>query len=313
MDLSVVIVSWNVKELLSGCLESVCSSLQDEGIEHQVLVVDNASSDGSPEMVLQQFPQVRLLANAANKGFAAANNQALAQTQGRYVVLLNPDTVVRRDALGTLLRFLEQMPSAGMVGPRLVYGDGRFQHSAFGFPSVAQVFLDFFPLHYRLSESQLNGRYPRSLYASGHPFEVDHPLGACMMVRRQVVERIGGMDEQFFMYCEEVDWAMRVWRAGWSIYCVPTAEVVHYEGQSTRQFRDGMFVALWRSRLRLFAKHYGVLDNWALRGLIRLGLWQERQRARRRREAGAISEQELAGRLSAYQRVREMTYGREPV
>ncbi|MBM4429962.1 MAG: glycosyltransferase family 2 protein [Chloroflexi bacterium] len=311
MDLSVVIVSWNVKDLLAGCLESVYRSLQAESFECEVFVVDNASSDGSPEMVCQRYPQVRLLANAENKGFAAANNQALAEIEGRCVLLLNPDTVVRGRALGALWRFLHQMPSAGMAGARLVYGDGRFQHSAFGFPSLAQVFLDFFPLHYRLLESSLNGRYPRSLYAAGHPFEVEHPLGACMMVRREVVEQVGGLDEQFFMYCEEVDWAMRIRRAGWSIYCVPAAEVVHHEGQSTRQFRDHMYVALWRSRLRLFAKHYSPVDNWALRRLIRLGLWQEQRRARHRCRAGAMSEAELAGRLSAYERVRELTYGRE--
>ena len=308
MDLSIVIVNWNVKELLAACLASVYASLEGTGLVYEVLVVDNASCDGSAEMVRERFPQVHLLANADNRGFAAANNQALAETSGRCVVLLNPDTILRGDALGTLLRFMDSTPSAGMAGPRLVYPDGRFQHSAFRFPSLAQAFFDFFPLHHRLLESRLNGRYPRSLYASGHPFAIDHPLGACMMVRRQVVEQVGDMDEQFFIYCEEVDWAMRIKRAGWDVYCVPVAEVVHYVGQSTRQFRDEMFVALWRSRFRLFAKHYGPSYNWAVRRIVRLGLWHEAEQARRQAQAGFLSPKELARRLAAYAQVREMTH-----
>ena len=129
------------------------------------------------------------------------------------------------------------MPRTGLVGPRLVYPDGTFQHSAFRFPSLGQAFLDFFLLHHRLLQSPWNGRYPRALYAAGRPFSVDHPLGACMMVRREVVEQVGSLDADYFMYCEEIDWAMRIKRAGWQIGCVPAAEVVHYAGQSARQFR----------------------------------------------------------------------------
>jgi N-acetylglucosaminyl-diphospho-decaprenol L-rhamnosyltransferase len=311
MDLSIVIVSWNVKELLAACLASVCRSLQ--GTEYEVLVVDNASFDGSQEMVRERFPHVRLMSNADNRGFAAANNQALAETHGRYVVLLNPDTELRDDALGVLSPFMDGMPAAGMAGPRLVYGDGSFQHSAFGFPSLAQAFFDFFPVHHRLLESRLNGRYPRSRYLSGHPFAIDHPLGACMMVRREAIEQVGHMDEQFFMYCEEVDWAMRFKRAGWGVYCVPAAEVVHHAGQSTHQLPDEMFVALWRSRFRLFAKHYGPFYNWAVRRIVRLGLRRQAGQARRQAQAGAISGAELEGRLAAYQRVRGISHERADI
>lgn len=308
MDLSVIIVSWNVKELLCGCLASVYQSLVGGSIDHKVLVVDNASSDGSADMVRELFPQARLITNTDNKGFAAANNQALAETSGRHVVLLNPDTEVRDGALGLLLRFLDATPSAGMAGPRLVYGDGSFQHSAFHFPSLAQAFFDFYPLHPRLLGSWLNGRYARSLYRSRHPFAVDHTLGACMMVRHEAIEKVGYLDEQFFMYCEEIDWAMRIRQAGWGIYCVPAAEVVHYAGQSTQQFRDEMFVALWRSRLRLFAQHYGAFYNWAVRHIVRLGLRHGEGEARRQAATGMMSSEDLVKRLAAYQNVREMTY-----
>jgi GT2 family glycosyltransferase len=227
---------------------------------------------------------------------------------GDYLVLLNPDTVVVGGALGILLEFMSQTPSAGICGPRLVYEDGSFQHSAFHFPSLAQAFFDFFPMHPRLQESRLNGRYPRSRYLAGQAFAIDHPLGACMVLRREAVSQVGGLDEQFFMYCEEVDWAMRIRHAGWSVYCVPEAEVIHYSAQSTRQFCDEMFVALWRSRFRLFDKHYGRSYNWAARWIVRLGLRRSALSARRRSEAGSISQLDMEGRLAAYRRVRDLTY-----
>lgn len=303
MDLSVVVVSWNVRELLADCLASVYASLEGSGISFEVLVVDNASTDASVALVRERFPQAHLLANAENRGYAGGSNQGLALTSGRYAVILNPDTLVHDNALGTLLRFMDEMPAAGMAGPRLVYGDGQFQHSAFAFPGLGQVLLDFFPLHGRLLESRLNGRYPRARYAAGRPFPVGHPLGACMMVRRAVLEQVGGMDEGFFMYCEELDWAMRIHRAGWGVYCVPQAELVHYAGQSTQQVRSEMFVALWRSRFRFFAKHYGALFNRAVRWIVRLGLGAEERRAR----AAGLPEEELAVRLEMYRQVRELS------
>jgi len=308
MDLSVVVVSWNVKDLLAACLNSVFSSLSATVLDYEVWVVDNASSDGSPAMVRERFPQARLVANPDNRGFAAANNQALTQAGGRYSVLLNPDTVVIADALGILLGFLDSQPSVGMAGPRLAYTDGSFQHSAFRFPSLAQVFHDFFHVHHRLRDSRFNGRYPRALYESGRPFPIDHPLGACMMVRRQAFQQVGGFDEQYFMYCEEVDWAMRMKQAGWDVYCVPAAQLIHHAGQSTRQFRDKMFVALWRSRFRLFGKHYGSVFNWVVRRIVRAGLRRADEQARSEAAADTRSEPELKGRLAAYEHVRVMTH-----
>jgi N-acetylglucosaminyl-diphospho-decaprenol L-rhamnosyltransferase len=304
MDLSAVVVSWNVKELLAGCLASLYTSLDGGGISFEVVVVDNASADGSAAMVRERFPQAHLLANAENRGYAAGSNQGLALIRGRCVVVLNPDTLVHGNALGTLLRFMDETPSAGMAGPGLVYQDGQFQHSAFAFPALAQVLFDFFPLHGRLLESRLNGRYPRSWYAAGRPFPVGHPLGACMMVRREVLEKVGGMDEGFFMYCEELDWAMRIHHAGWEVYCVPAAELVHYAGRSTQQVRSEMFVSLWRSRFRFFAKHYGAWFNRVVPWAVRLGLRAEERRAR----AAGLPAPELAARLDACRQVRELTY-----
>lgn len=316
-DLAVVIVSWNVKDLLANCLASVFESMTGSALSAVVWVVDNASHDGSAEMVRGRFPQARLIASLDNLGFAGGNNLTL-QTIGfqpsnlplvqpsdlpRHVLLLNPDTEVRDDALVTMVRFMDETPSAGVCGARLVYGDGSFQHSAFGFPGLAQIALDFFPLHWRLTESRLNGRYPRRLYEGRTPFEIDHPLGAAMMLRREVILQTGLFDEGFRMYVEEIDWCMRIRRAGWAVYCVPSAVVVHHAGQSTRQVRDEMFVALWRSRFRLFGKHYSGAFRWAARRLVRLGLWAEVRRARAAHRRGKLSAEALADRLSALRQV----------
>jgi GT2 family glycosyltransferase len=309
MDLATIIVSYNTKELLANCLEAASSGLERSGLDSEVWVVDNASGDGSARMVQQRFPQVRLIAHDENVGFAAGNNLAL-QAMGfgskaipRYVLFLNPDTRVLDDALDTMVRFLDSTPRAGAAGAQLLYGDGGFQHSAFSFPGLAQIFFDFFPIQHRLLNSRLNGRYPRRLYAAGQPFAVDHPLGAALLVRGEVLTQVGGFDEQFFMYCEEIDLCQRIWKAGWEIYCVPRAEIIHLVGQSTGQFRDRMFVALWRSRFQLFDKHRSPGFCWTARRLVRLGLRAEARRARRAHRRGETTVGELKGRLAAYQEV----------
>jgi hypothetical protein len=274
-----------------------------------VWVVDNASTDGSADMVRQHFPAVRLVAHSENLGFAAGNNLAL-QTMGfsssvtpRHVLFLNPDTRLLGDALGVMVRFLDVSPAAGVAGARLVYHDGSFQHSAFAFPGLAQILLDFFPLHHRLLDSRLNGRYPRRLYEAGRPFPVDHPLGAAMMVRGETLTQVGGFDERFFMYCEEIDLCRRIKALGWGIYCLPEAEIVHLVAQSTRQFRDQMFVALWRSRFLMFEKHEDPVFRWAARQLVHLGLWAAARRARAAHRSGEVDAPSLQAQLTAYQQV----------
>ncbi|MBM2826579.1 MAG: glycosyl transferase family 2 [Dehalococcoidia bacterium] len=161
----------------------------------------------------------------------------------------------------------------GAVAGSLLYPDGSFQHGAFRFPNLWMTFLDLFPLHHRLSNSSINGRYPRKAYYDD--FEIDHPLGACFMVRRDVVEEVGAFCPEFFLYCEEIDWCMRMKEAGWKVYCHPSAKVVHYGGQSTRQVRDPMFVELYRSRLLLFRRHYSPLFQAVNRAVTGAGiLWE---------------------------------------
>ena len=313
LDLAIIIVSYNASDMLRACLRSVYAGLTQFTGTAQVWVVDNASSDGSADMVRTEFPQAQLLALTQNLGFAAGNNTALREMgfgaasghQPDLIFFLNPDTEIQGDALTQMADVLRTVREVGVVGASLIYPDGRFQHSAFHFPTLWQIWFDFFPWPARLLHSRLNGRYPRALYQAGQPFAIDHPLGAAMMTRAEVIRRVGLMDEEFFMYAEEIDWCLRVKRAGWDIYCVPTAQILHHAGGSTRQFRDEMFVALWRSRFRLFSKHYGPLFNLAARLLVRLGLWAGMRRARQ-----SQSDEALEQRLSAYHRVWELAGGR---
>jgi GT2 family glycosyltransferase len=309
MDLAVITVSYNTRELLAACLASALASLERSGLEGEIWVVDNASADGSAALVREQYPQVQLIAHDANLGFAAGNNLAL-QTMGfgqdrlpRHVLFLNPDTRVLDDALGKLVRFLDATPGAGAVGPRLVHGDGSFQHSAFAFPGLAQIFFDFFPVHRRLANTRLNGRYPRRWYEAGRPFEVDHPLGAALTVRGETLAQVRSFDERFFMYCEEIDLCRRIKAEGWGIYCVPAAEIVHLVAQSTQQFREPMFVALWRSRFLMYEKHESRAFRWVARRLVHLGLAVEARRARAAHRRGEITAAELERRLAAYEKV----------
>jgi GT2 family glycosyltransferase len=190
-----------------------------------------------------------------------------------------------------------------------VYGDGRFQHAAYRFPSLSQCFLDFWPINWRLADSGLNGRYPRRLYESEQPFAIDHPLGAAMLFRREVIEETGGFDLDYRMYVEEIDWCMRVKHAGWSIHCVPSAEIVHYEGQSTRQIRPQMVVALWRSRLLLFGRFYSPGFRWAVRQLVWAGMRTRMAQAEAASARGELSAAELGALVDAYRQVIELAGG----
>jgi GT2 family glycosyltransferase len=261
IDVAVIIVSWNVREYLADCLRSVCADFGRSQLQGKIIVVDNASTDGTVALLQDLFPQVHVIANEENLGFAAANNQgmrAAAEYNPRYYFLLNPDTFVRPGALEALVSCLEERPQAGMAGARLMYGDGRFQHSAFYFPGLGQLMFDLLPMPSRLYESRFNGRYPRRQYQPRRdPFQIDHPLGATMMVRADVAESTEGLDETFHMFCEEIDWSWRIREAGWEIYVVPAAEIIHYAGESTSQVPADTVINLWRSRAKLYRKHHG--------------------------------------------------------
>jgi GT2 family glycosyltransferase len=280
--LGVVIVTWNVRELALQTLSSLYDDLQASALLARVVVVDSASSDGTADAIARAYPQAELIACKENVGFARGNNIGLRHlgflggddNAPPFVYLLNPDTITQRGATQALLQALQARPHVGVVGARLSYGDGSFQHSAFAFPTLAQLWAEFFPTHWRLREGRFNGRYPRRLYAQSEPFEVDFPLGATWMLRREVIEQVGAFDEAFFLYCEEVDWAWRIKRAGWGIMSVPTAHVVHLGGQSASQVKPRSVLNLWQSRLLLYEKHYPRWKRWLAKRLIALGMRQ---------------------------------------
>ncbi|MGC8781932.1 MAG: glycosyltransferase family 2 protein, partial [Anaerolineae bacterium] len=208
---------------------------------------------------------------------------------------------------GQMARFLAEHPAVGGVGAQLQYPDGRFQHGAFRFPDLWQLWFDFFPPRpRRLLDSRLNGRYGRALYAAGRPFPIDFALGAALMVRREAIEAAGLLDEGYFMYAEEVDWCWRIRRAGWPFYCVPTARVIHHGGASTQQFRSQSFLNLWRSRKRLYDRFYPRAQRRLAAAIVRLGMWAEARRARAAAARGEIAAAERDARLAAARAVHEM-------
>jgi N-acetylglucosaminyl-diphospho-decaprenol L-rhamnosyltransferase len=265
LDLSVVIVSWNVRQLLAACLDSLAADLARSQLAGEVIVVDNGSRDGTVELVRARYPWVQLIALAENRGFAAANNIGIARSRGQAILLLNPDTELRPGALAWLWRALWAAPHVGLVGARLLNTDGSLQSTGYRFPGYVQNLLDFFPLHPRLIGSRLNGRFGPGDGLS--PFAIDHPLGACMLVRRTVVEQVGGLDEGYWYYSEEIDWCRRIRAAGWTILTAPAALVVHHAGGSTRQVARESFLQLHRSRARYFGRWHGPL---VVRRLARL-------------------------------------------
>ncbi|MBI1256014.1 MAG: glycosyltransferase [Chloroflexi bacterium] len=276
LDLAVVVVTWNTRDLTINALRSLYADLDTSGLTALVYVVDNASTDGTAEALKRLFPQVTLITNAENRGFGAANNLAMRQIMNApdlpsAIYLLNSDTLTQMGATRALYDALLSQERAGLVGARLSYEDGSFQHSAFAFPGLSQLWVEFFPTPGRLIEGEFNGRYPRALYERGEAFPVDFVLGATMMLRPDVITQTGMFDEQFFMYCEEIDWEWRIHHAGWQVLCVPSARVTHLAGQSTQQVRPRSLINLWTSRLLLAKKHYPLWKRPLARGLIALG------------------------------------------
>jgi hypothetical protein len=292
VDLSIVIVSWNVRDLLRRCLLSVIrdqgavireqgSGTRDQGsgtshrsLITETIVVDNGSTDGSIEVMRGEFPTVRLIANTHNQGFPAANNQGLAVAQGRYVLLLNPDTEVVEDALATMVAFADGHPDVGVVGPQLLNPDGSVQSSRRRFPTLATAFFE---------STWLQPYAPRRLleryYVLDRPDDatqdVDWVKGAALLARREALERVGPMDEKFFMYSEELDWCRRFREAGWRVVYLPTAQVVHHEGKSSEQVVAARHIHFQTSKVRYFRKYHGAVAAEGLR-LFLLGhyVWQ---------------------------------------
>lgn len=252
--LSVIVVSWNVSNLLDVSLSTLKRDI--EGIDAEVFVVDNASADGSAEMVRSRHPWVRLIANDSNLGFAAANNQALKLCTGEYILLLNPDTEVIQGAIPALIAFLEREPRAGVVAPQLINSDGSIQRSCRAFPTFLAMLYELMGLSKMFPEHPAFGSYKMLDFNHDELRPVDQPEGACLLLRSRVIEEVGTLDEGFFMLFEEVDWCYRIKQAGWEIWFYPAAKVVHHYGQSIKQVKARMILSSHRGLYRFWSKHY---------------------------------------------------------
>lgn len=274
MKLSVIIVNYNVRAFLENALVSAGKALA--GIDGEIIVADNASDDGSVEMVRQKFPAVTLIANDRNLGFAAANNEAIRASRGEYMLLLNPDTIVQEDTFSVMVRFLDEHPEAGLAGCKILNPDGSLELACRrGFPTPWVAFTKIAGLSALFPRSPLFARYNLTFLDEHEVHEVDALSGSFMMVRRAAIDQAGALDETFFMYGEDLDWCYRIKRAGWKVYYTPATQIVHYKGQSTRR-SDLDEVRLFYEAMRIFVrKHFrkGFLVPLLLSAGIALREW----------------------------------------
>jgi len=253
MDLSITIVNHNNREMLDKCLSSIYGGTS--GIEFEVLVVDNASGDGSAAMVRGKYPQVSLMENGEPMGFAANQNQMLRRATGEFVALLNNDTEVKPGTFESLVAFMRAQPRAGLAGPRLLNPDGSLQQSCYRTPTLGVLLYDAF---------FISSLFPRSLRFGGYKLwghdtvrEVQSIGGACMVARAEAVREVGLLDERFFMYFEDHDWCLRFRRAGWKVFFTPDAQVVHHGGGSEGQLGHDQFDTFYKGMNLYYEKHYG--------------------------------------------------------
>jgi hypothetical protein len=268
ITLSIIILNWNTRDLLAQCLDTLAQHVGT--LSHEIVVVDNASSDGSAAMVQARYPHVRLIQNTGNVGFAAGNNCGMRASSGRYMLLLNTDAFVTPGALQGLMQLAEAQPRAGIVGAHLRNADGSFQASHTRFPNLWQEFLILSGLGRALHGPFYPSHGPDGVeHGAQHDAKcVDYVEGACLLVRREAFEQAGGLDEGFFMYAEEVDWCKTMQRAGWEVWYAPHVRITHLGGGSSKTRKTAREADLYRSRVRYFRKHHGPVAALALKGLI---------------------------------------------
>ncbi len=271
-DLTVVIVSYNTRDMLRDCLLSLPAATPD--ISSETWVVDNNSPDKSAEIVAEEFPAVRLIANTENVGFTRANNQALSRARSRHCVILNPDTVCKRDSLATLVHYLDSHPDVGAVGPKLLNTDGSLQPNGARFPHPWRDFLIVTELR-KLSRPAFE-RYCRMRDDFNVECDLDVVSGACMMVRSTVIDEVGALDEEFYMFFEEVEWCWRIKRAGYRVVYLPQAEVVHHWMGSVRQSSAAMTARLFESSRIYYRKTGAPSARIANRLVMTFGLAKNR-------------------------------------
>ena len=258
MDVSIVIINWNTRELLLDCLASVNQTTA--GCTVEVIVVDNGSSDGSPQAVRQQFPQVTLIENTENRGFARANNQAFTHATGRYLLLLNSDARLTGEALKNMVAFMDKTPKTGIAACQYLNQDGSKQNSFDNYPTLSTELLNK-----TLLKTLFPEKFPSKKRNYTNPLEVDSVIGACMIVRAEAIKQVGTLDEDYFFFIEETDWCFRMRQAGWKIYHLPHIGIYHLQGQSKEKNPSKAWIEYYRSVYLFFKKHRSPLAYYALR------------------------------------------------
>jgi len=304
-DLSIVIVTFNSRRDIEKCLHSLQTHCL--GVAIEILVLDNASADGTADFIQAHFPAVRLLRSGENLGYARANNLAAKQAKSRYLLFLNPDTWLDDDLATPIVRFLDSHPEAGGCTPRALNPDGSLQvGSVRQLPTLTPLFYDQVGLAQLFPRSRRFGRYRMTWWDHNDQREVEQAMGACLALRREVFETVGGFDESYFMYYEDVELCRAVRDAGWKIFYLPDARVYHVGGQSANQFVMKNFKEWYASMFRYFRKHYGRLTVLLAKSLVAaietikvaaLGVMMLIPRANQRGNVWNSRRQQLAGHL----------------
>lgn len=258
MDVSIVIVNWNTRELLLNCLSSVYATA--DGLDVEIFVVDNGSEDGSSGAVQKEFPGVTIIQNTVNRGFAQANNQALARATGRYFLLLNSDAVLTEGSLHGLVSFMDSTPGAGIAACQYIDTDGSRQNSFDNFPTLATELFNK-----SILKTVFPARYPGKRRVYREPLAVDSVIGACMLVRAEAVRKVGGLDEDYFFFLEETDWCFRMRSAGWLVYHLPHISVYHLQGKSKEKSPVRAWIEYYRSLYLFFKKNRSAMSYYLLR------------------------------------------------
>jgi GT2 family glycosyltransferase len=265
-DLSIIIVSWNVRSYLAACLESMrrCTETNPDGPKLQVIVVDSGSTDGTIDMLRESFPWVEALPQAENIGFTRGNNVGLKAATGRFVLLLNPDTEIVENASGQMVAYLEDHPDVGIVGPHTLNSDGTTQSTRRRFPTLVTALFESTWLQALAPRRVLDRYYARDIEDTDTS-DVDWVQGSALMLRREVYEQIGGLDERYIMYSEELDWCKRARNAGWRVIYLGAATIIHHGGKSTDQVVATRHIYFQQSKLRYFRKFHGPVVALLLR------------------------------------------------
>lgn len=253
MDVSIIIVAWNVREPLYNCLKSVNN--ETKGIDFEVIYIDNASKDGSVEMVIEEFPEVKVIQNEKNEGFIKANNQGIEISKGRYVLLLNSDTIILDNAIVKTIKFADTHPEAAVVGCKVLNPDRTLQNNCFMYPSILNMFLSATYLYKIFPKSKFFGRERMTWWDFNDVREVETVCGCFSLVRKKAIRQVGLMDDMYFVYGDDPDWCYRFKQAGWKIMFTPEPKIIHYGGQTTRQKAEKFFLQLYGSRL-IFMKRF---------------------------------------------------------